>query len=334
MATMRPNGPTRQRDLAAEVERLEHALRLTEARSREALSEMEHLRAQFLQAQKMEPVGRMTAGLAHDFKNTLTLIAGYTDRLLQRVDDPAGREDLAEIRAACNRAIGLSQQLLAFGRHGTASLATLSLNAILADAGKMLRRMLPANVDLAIRPAAAPDLVTANAGQLHQVLLNLVVNARDAMPAGGRLVIETRNADVEPGSAAAASGVAPGDYVRLSVSDTGVGMDEATRKRALEPFFTTKEGRTGTGLGLSTVVEIVSRSHGSIAIESAPGRGTSVLISLPRAAGATEPVAVAAAPGPESRRRVLVVDPDEQVRRLLVDVTSGAGFGRRSGPPT
>jgi two-component system cell cycle sensor histidine kinase/response regulator CckA len=189
--------------------------------------------------------------------------------------------------------------------------------------------MLPANVDLTVRHDPALGLVRANAGQMHQVLLNLVVNARDAMPSGGSLVIEVRNADVEAGSPEANAGAREGAHVLLSVSDTGVGMDDDTRQRALEPFFTTKEG-TGTGLGLSTVHSIVTECRGRILLESVCGVGTTVRVYLPRldadAGGDARiglaPSALALLPA----RRILVVDEDEAVRQLLLDLLTGAGY--------
>jgi len=293
------------------------------------LTENAQLKAQFLQAQKMEAVGRLASGVAHDFKNVLTLIAGYADQLLAEADTPAIREPLTEIRAATERAIGLAEQLLTFSRRGAAVQSPVSVNVVLAEPGKMLARMLPANVELTIRQDPALGLVMANAGQLHQVLLNLVVNARDAMPSGGRLVIDAANVDVEPGSPDAESGARTGPTVRVTVADTGVGMDEDTRRRALEPFFTTKEGPVGTGLGLSTVHSIVTDCRGRIVIDSAPGIGTTVRIYLPRLeAGRPETDAEPAArPGAQPRaRRILVVDEDAAVRRLLVDLLAAAGY--------
>jgi two-component system, cell cycle sensor histidine kinase and response regulator CckA len=316
-------------DLAAQLARVEDALRLSEARFCEVAAENERLQSEFLQAQKMEAVGRLASGVAHDFKNVLTLIAGYTDILLRRFDDPEGREAALEIQSACHRAIELTRQLLAFSKKETRDRRGVSLNALLTDASRMLRRLLSEDIELSIRQDPALGLVSADAGQLHQVLLNLVVNARDAMPAGGRLVIETRNVEVEAGSPEARAGVPTGAHVRLSVEDNGVGMDEPTRRRALEPFFTTKEGKTGTGLGLSTVDGIVRQSLGSILLESEPGRGTSVLIYLPQAAAPPGAPGRAAAPadtGALAMRRVLVVDADEGIRHLLADVLSGAGF--------
>jgi signal transduction histidine kinase len=301
-----------------------------------ALAENARLKAEFLQAQKMEAVGRLASGVAHDFKNVLTLIAGYADQLLARAATRDVRDPLAEIAAACKRAITLAEQLLSYSRRDAAHRAPVSLNTILADAGRMLRRMLPANVDLVIRQAPSLGLVLANAGHMHQVLLNLVVNARDAMPSGGRLVVEVSDVEVGGGAGSAPADVTPGPYVRLSVSDNGVGMDDETRRRALEPFFTTKDGRVGTGLGLSTVDNIVREAGGWIALESARGAGTTVFVYLPRlgtAAGTRSgslPAGESAAPPP----RVLVIDDDEAVRKLMLDLLAVSPPRPSRPPPT
>lgn len=323
-------GPTLDA-LRRDVSRLEEELRLADARLRDARSDYDRLRAEFLQAQKMETVGRMASGVAHDFKNVLTLIAGYSNLLLKRVDTPDLREPVVEIQAACQRAIGLAQQLLAFSRKEAADHVALSLGGVLSDGAKMLRRMLGASVDLSIRSDPGLGLVMANAGQMHQVILNLVVNARDAMPNGGRLVIDARNVDVQAGSQEARGGAPVGASVLLSVADTGIGMDEATRARALEPFFTTKEAKTGTGLGLSTVHSVVTECRGRIILDSAPARGTTVRIYLPRLTEAPRPAGEPPArqddASPSSRlRRVAILDEDQSIQRLLADVLASAGY--------
>jgi two-component system, cell cycle sensor histidine kinase and response regulator CckA len=300
-----------------------------EAEHAQLKAEHAQLKAQFLQAQKMEAVGRLASGVAHDFKNVLTLIAGYADLLLKQSEAAAIRDPLGEIRSACQRAIVLAEQLLSYSRREAAAQAPLSLNTILADAGRMLQRMLPANVDFSIRQAPGLGLVVANAGQMHQVLMNLVVNARDAMPSGGRLTVDAQNRDVAPDDPDVAAGARPGPHVVLTVADTGVGMDAATRLRAVEPFFTTKEGKVGTGLGLSTVHAIVTDCRGRVVIESAPGVGTTIRVYLPRVEAAD--AAGVVPPGSRSdavprARRILVVDEDASVRRLLVDLLSGAGY--------
>jgi two-component system, cell cycle sensor histidine kinase and response regulator CckA len=307
--------------------RTEEALQAAELRLQELQAENEHLKAQFLQAQKMEAVARLASGVAHDFKNVLTLIAGYSDLLLKRVDAEETREPVIEIREACQRAIVLAQQLLAFSRKEAPDQSPISLNTILADAATFVRRLLGEQIDLSIQQDPALGRVMANAGQMHQVLLNLVVNARDAMPAGGHLAIVVRNVDVAPGSPEEAAGARPGPHVLLSVADSGIGMDEATRRRALEPFFTTKAAKSGTGLGLSTVHSIVTECSGRVVIESTPGHGTSVLVYLPRL---EERPDVQAERGIPHTRTVLVVDEDEGMRKLLTDLLTRAGYEVRT----
>jgi two-component system cell cycle sensor histidine kinase/response regulator CckA len=241
--------------------------------------------ADLRQGQKLTILGRLVAGIVHDFNNLLTAIIGLSDLLRSRL---AGQDrDLAdEVYKAGERAAALTRQLLAFSRHEPVRPAVLDLNAVVADMGGLLRRLL--GEDVRLEWALAPDLgqVRADRGQLEQVLLNLAVNARDAMPAGGRLTIETAN--VEPtGPAPDAPGVGQGRYVLLSVSDTGVGMTEAVQARLFEPFFTTKEPGKGTGLGLATVHQIVEQGGGAIAVRSAPGRGATFRVYLPRVAAET-----------------------------------------------
>jgi two-component system, cell cycle sensor histidine kinase and response regulator CckA len=317
--------PGRQPAAPPDAARLEEALRQAEARLAVLSDEHEQLKVQFLQAQKMETVARLASGVAHDFKNVLTLIAGYNDLLLKRLEGSDLREPAVEIQRACQRASGLAQQLLSFSRREAPQQLPVSLNTILADAGTFLRRMVGAHVDLSVVGDPSLGLVMANTAQMHQVLLNLVVNSRDAMPNGGRLLIDVRNVDLVPGSGEELAGAKPGPHVRLSVTDTGVGMDEATRSHAFDPFFTTKAARKGTGLGLSTVHSIVTECHGRVVIESAPGRGTTVLIYLPRLEQAGDGPHGPAAPIPVTRT-VLVVDEDEGIRRLLGDLLTHAGF--------
>jgi two-component system, cell cycle sensor histidine kinase and response regulator CckA len=314
-----------------DVSRLEAALRASEDRLRQSQADYDRLKAEFLQAQKMEAIGRMASGVTHDFKNVLTLIAGYSHLLLDRVDAPDLREAVVEIQGACQRAIGLAQQLLSFSRKEAGDRAPLSLATVLADNAKMVHRMLGASIDVTIRSEPSLGLVMASAGQMHQVILNLVVNARDAMPGGGRVVIDARNVDVAAGSPEARGGAPVGAFVLLSVADTGTGMDETTRLHALEPFFTTKEARTGTGLGLSTVHSVVTDCQGRIILDSVPGGGTTVMIYLPRLAREDAPVATPGAgdnrSSPPSRlRRIALLDEDEGVRRLLTDLLVSAGY--------
>ncbi len=287
------------------------------------------LEAEFRQAQKMEGVGQLTSGIAHDFNNLLTVINGTAELLLEEINaaDPV-HKDVEEIHKAGERGAKLTRQLLAFSRQQILAPQALSISALVTGMEGLLKRMLGEDIDLVTVPSSDVAYVNADAGQLEQVLVNLAVNARDAMPHGGRLTIATENVASEV-AIADESGVAvpPGAYVRLAVGDSGVGMDEATRVRVFEPFFTTKEPGKGTGLGLSTVFGIVKQSQGFVRIASEPGEGTSVTIYLPQVIGA----AATAQPAPAKRasagtETILVVDDDDGLRRLSTRVLEAAGY--------
>ena len=268
---------------------------------------------QLLQAQKMEAVGRLAGGVAHDFNNLLTAVSGYTDLLLSRIDDPAARRDLAEIAKASERAAALTRQLLAFSRKQLLRPRVVDLNEVVAETEELLRRLIGADVELETLLEPEPVPVEADPQQLQQVILNLAVNARDAMPDGGTLTIQTRRSD---------------DSAYLAVRDTGCGMDADTRAHVFEPFFTTKAEGKGTGLGLATVYGIVEQSGGSISLESEPDRGTSFEIAFPRAQGRIEPVGRersrgAAGGGSET---VLLVEDYEVVEDLIRQVLEGRGY--------
>jgi PAS domain S-box-containing protein len=273
---------------------------------------------QLRQAQKMEAVGLLAGGVAHDFNNLLTGILSYSDLLLQelRQGDPI-RADVEQIRHAGQRAAALTRQLLAFSRRQVLQPKVLSLNAIVSELDAMLRRVVGAGITLETELDVALWYVLADPGQLEQVLVNLVVNARDAMPWGGRLYVTTTNYHLETDSPERANGVRPGDYVALSVRDTGTGMDVPTQARIFEPFFTTKESGKGTGLGLSTVYGIVEQSGGHIAVESAPGQGATFTIYLPRYIGPSDVAASLRADRrtlPGGNETLLLVEDEAAVR--------------------
>jgi PAS domain S-box-containing protein len=241
------------------------------------------LEGQLRQAQKLEAVGRLADGVAHDFKNLLTVIGVCSGLLLRRLPhDPTAIELIEDIKTAGEQGATLTRQLLAFSRPQAVAPRVLDLNAVVADVAKLLQRLLGENVtlDWVLEPGPVP--VRADPGQLEQILMNLAVNARDAMPEGGRLTIETASVVLDEREASMRPGTQPGRYVRLTVRDTGHGMDEATRARIFEPFFTTKGPGQGTGLGLATVYGIVQQSGGHIGVASAPGRGTTFQVYLPQ----------------------------------------------------
>jgi PAS domain S-box-containing protein len=245
------------------------------------ITERRQLEQQLRQAQKMEAVGRLAGGIAHDFNNLLTVISGYMEILLA---DPAakGATEMREIMAAAERASALTRQLLAFSRRQLLKPQLISLNDVISGMDKLLPRLVGESIDLEIRRGRNLSAVLADPGQIEQVVMNLAVNARDAMPNGGAIFIETTDVTVDEVFTAAHAGLAPGRYATLAVRDTGVGMDKETQARIFEPFFTTKELGRGTGLGLSTVYGIVKQSGGYIQVESEPGKGATFRMYLPR----------------------------------------------------
>ena len=295
----------------------------------EDVTDVKRLEQQFFQAQKMEAVGRLAGGVAHDFNNLLTAILGSTDLLLDTLaPDHPGREEAAETRKAALRAADLTRQLLAFSRQQVLAPRVLDLNEVVADLDRMLQRLIGEDVEL--RTILARDLgaLRADPGQLEQVIVNLAVNARDAMPRGGKLTIETANVSLAEANAGAPTIVVPGPYVMLTVSDSGSGMDAAIQARIFEPFFTTKPKGQGTGLGLATVYGIVKQSGGYIWVYSEPGQGATFKVYLPRVDAAVEstrpdPVIPASLRGSEA---ILLVEDQEEVRKLVRRMLEARGY--------
>jgi signal transduction histidine kinase/CheY-like chemotaxis protein len=284
---------------------------------------------QLLQAQKMEAVGLLAGGIAHDFNNLLTIILSRAGLLRQgpRSDD-AVAAGLALIEKTAQRAAGLTRQLLTFSRKQVLQPRLLDLNRVVSDMAEMLRPLLGERITLSTVLAPALGLVSADQGHLEQVIVNLAVNARDAMSDGGRLTIETADVEVGDRSLAGLSGPAPSRYVRLAVSDTGVGIDPAIQARIFEPFFTTKPAAQGTGLGLSTVYGIVRQHGGDISVQSAAGRGTTFTVHLPRAGVMASPAIsldTGAAP-PRPSETVLVVEDEGDVRAVAVEILRAGGY--------
>jgi PAS domain S-box-containing protein len=292
------------------------------------ISERNQLEQQLRQSQKMEAVGRLAGGIAHDFNNLLTAIFGYADLLAEDLPpDSAARADVTEIRTAATRASALTRQLLAFSRQQVLQPVVLNLNDVVGDLQNMLQRMLGEDVELQAHFAADLGNTRADQGQLEQVLLNLAVNARDAMPTGGKLTIETANVELDEHYAQTHRPVVAGRYVMVAVSDTGVGIDPATQARIFEPFFTTKEAGKGTGLGLATAYGIVKQSGGYIWVYSEVGRGATFKVYLPRVDAPTTVVAapqeLATVAGTET---VLLAEDDPLLLPLARDVLKRLGY--------
>jgi signal transduction histidine kinase/ActR/RegA family two-component response regulator len=288
------------------------------------------LEEQFRQSQKMEAVGRLAGGVAHDFNNLLTVITGYSDLLLAGRDlKESQRSALQEIRRSAERGGALTHQLLAFSRRQPLEARTIHLNDLILQIEKMLHRLIGEDIVLVTIPAAAQDTVEADVGRLEQVIMNVVVNARDAMPDGGRLTIETGMTHLGESFSAQQLGVSPGEYATISVSDTGIGMDEETQNHLFEPFFTTKNPGRGTGLGLATAYGIIRQSGGAIRILSEMGKGTTVRIYLPLSREQRDESAEpAAATGTllDGAETILLVEDETRVRKLIMDVLTSRGY--------
>jgi nitrogen-specific signal transduction histidine kinase/CheY-like chemotaxis protein len=298
-------------------------------RRRENERSLQNLHEQLLQSQKMEAIGRLAGGVAHDFNNLLTAISGFSEIILMKDStSEETRKYIAEIVRSTERAASLTHQLLAFSRKQVMQPRLLDLNKLIADVNRMLRRLIGEDIELVTSTEPGLWTVKADPIQIEQVLINLAVNSRDAMPGGGKIHIETRNELLAKEQCALSPDVAPGRYVMFSVRDTGQGMDEETRRRLFEPFFTTKEPGKGTGLGLCTVFGIVKQSGGHISVESAPGKGTTMKVFLPRADAFQAP---SEGKGEQSGMKsgsetILVVEDEEIVRTMLCRMLRGLGY--------
>ncbi len=293
------------------------------------LTERKRLEEQLRTSQKMEAIGALAGGVAHDFNNLLSVILSYTRLLLDGLppDDPIA-SDLEEVHTAGLRAADLTRQLLAFSRKQLLQPRVLDVNSIVTGMEKMLRRLLGEGIELSLIAGARVGKVHADPGQLEQVVMNLVVNARDAMPKGGQLSIETDNVVLSSEDAAQHAGLAAGPYVVISVTDTGTGIDANTQSRIFEPFFTTKEHGKGTGLGLSTVYGIVKQSAGDIVVSSELGKGSTFKVYLPRTDGAADALVpdAPAAPTLRGHETVLIVEDEDQVRGIMRAVLRRYGY--------
>jgi two-component system cell cycle sensor histidine kinase/response regulator CckA len=298
------------------------------------ITEHKRLEEQLRHSQKLEALGQLAGGVAHDFNNLLMVIQAHNERLRGRLEasDSAAQKDAVEIERAVLRATALTQQLLAFGRRQVLQLKVVDLNRVVTEVAQMLDRLIPANIELKILPAASPHWIKADPGQIEQVILNLVVNARDAMPHGGELTMSTRNAELRRTYAGSHSRIPPGKYVVLSVNDNGTGMGKEVQAKIFEPFFTTKKPGEGTGLGLAIVYGVVKQTGGWITTRSEVGRGTSVDIYLPE--GQKQNAVVergsrikttlsSAASGTET---VLLVEDQEEIRELAAEFLRNKGY--------
>jgi two-component system cell cycle sensor histidine kinase/response regulator CckA len=306
--------------LNAAVERELRAARLRHERNR--------LEEQFRQSQKMEAVGRLAGGVAHDFNNLLTVITGYSDLLLAKRDLHEGqRSALEQIRRSAERGGALTNQLLAFSRRQPLQPRIIHLNELVLQIEKLLRRLIGEDIELVTIPAAVRDVAEADPGRLEQVIMNLAVNARDAMPNGGKLTIETGTVQLADTFPARQLGVKPGGYVTISIVDTGVGMDDDTQSHLFEPFFTTKSPGRGTGLGLATAYGIIRQSGGAIGFFSELGVGTTARIYLPMSdKKVTSDATEAGSMHLDGSETVLLVEDEARVRKLIVDILSGRGY--------
>jgi signal transduction histidine kinase len=302
---------------------------------RRAMSEVEaraarkRVEEQFVQAQKMEVVGQLAGSVAHDFNNILSVILGYNEVILSALgpNHPL-RAETEEIKHAADRAVGLTRQLLSFSRKQAFLPVVLDINDVVSGMNSILTRLIDENVELVVIPGTDLGWIKADSGYIGQVLMNFIVNARDAMPQGGKLVVETRRVKLNKDSASQHPGVPPGDYVAMSVSDTGTGMSDEVKACLFEPFFTTKPKSKGTGLGLATCQTIVKQCGGFIEVQSEVGRGSNFTVYLPRLAQSAAPAPADAKTGPAPRgtETIMLVEDEPSVRHLAVHVLRSQGY--------
>jgi PAS domain S-box-containing protein len=324
---VRPDGTVRWVHEQADVVRGENGRPAALIGTVQDITDRKSLEEQLLQAQKMDAMGRLAGGVAHDFNNLLTAILGYADIVLRRLEaDHPLRRKAEEIKKAGERAAALTRQLLVFSRKQVMQTRVVSLNDVVTELERMLRRIIGEDVQLATALASDLGRIRADPAQLEQILLNLAVNARDAMPSGGLLVLETANAELDAAYAREHVGVVPGSYVMLVVSDTGVGMSEETRRHIFEPFFTTKERGKGTGLGLATVYGIVQQSGGHVIVESEAGQGATFRIFLPRVKSAGPIPLFQEGGSPAGSETILLVEDEPLVRSMTREILEISGY--------
>lgn len=293
------------------------------------IEEQKQLKAQFYQSQKMEAIGKLAGGIAHDFNNLLTIINGYSELLLQKADHHNGSTpELEQIHMAGKRAANLTNQLLAFSRKQIIKPVIVNLNDTVSYSEKMLQRLI--GEDIFLQSFLDPDLgsIKVDSGQLNQIIMNLAVNARDAMPTGGHLTIKTQRLHITEKDLNPEYEVEPGDYCCLSISDNGAGMDEETKSRIFEPFFTTKKVGEGTGLGLSTIFGIVKQNNGFIKLDSSPGQGSTFYIFLPAIDASSEvhKLGIVETRKTKNKEKILVVEDDLDVQNLTVSILNVVGY--------
>jgi signal transduction histidine kinase len=318
----------RVRERTADLERAYESLSAEMTERRLAQEALEKSEEQLRHAQRMEAMGQLAGGVAHDFNNLLTVINGAAEMLLRTHGDDRAAKSLNQIRRAGDRAAGLTRQLLAFSRRQVMNTRVLDLNEVVADLDKMLRRLIGEHIDLVTKIDPELGRVKADPGQIEQVILNLVVNARDAMQNGGCLTVETANVMIDQAYARKRELMRPGPHVMIAVSDTGHGMDAETLTHIFEPFFTTKEIGKGTGLGLATVYGIIKQTGGSVSVYSEPGHGTTFKVFLPRAEGAVEPTTTGQMPAliAMGTETVLLVEDEDDVREFVREALEEAGY--------